>query len=197
MVDKIKGLGISLLRNTYAEDIRRLTIETAFEVKDEEERRGFPKDAIISVDGTPFRREQTVKPFGKIRYLARSDIVVIADWFFKKLQTKSPRDSGRFLRSHTFWYDDKPVNPTALTQENDSPKKITILNKQPYAARLERGASLKFPDGIYQPLVKSARRKFGSRSSRASGKATISFSWVRSNAFKDTYLRPLITIRRR
>ena len=192
-----KALGVRILRQNFINEVREVTIETALQAKQEEQKKGFPKDAIIVVDGQPFRRENTVRSFGRINYIARRNTLEIVEWFNLRLNKKSPKLTGKFRASNTFWFDNKQVDIDSLGPDDQDPKVVTILNKQPYAGRLEQGSSIKFPNGIYKPLVKTARRKFGSRSGRASGKATITFKWIRSNTIGDEYLRPLITIRKR
>lgn len=115
------------------------------------------------VDGSEGASEDDVRPDGVIIY----EFALVTDlftWIRDQLQQHSPIGSGAdphpglYQRSNLFYAGGVEADPA------DPPLGATeyaFVNVQPYAAKIERGLSRQFPDGVYQTVATMARDRFG------------------------------------
>lgn len=112
----------------------------------EEQARGFDPNPLFIVDGKPNKRVIDVKPLGKIQVIARTNIDELLLWAFEGVVQRSPVLTGTYSVSHVVYWNNTPVASDLFTLRNwlkgtpafKPTDKITIVNVQPYARRLER-----------------------------------------------------------
>ena len=117
---------------------------------------GAAPDHDTFVDGRQGAALETVKPDGTIlvEFHLLTDVIEFVD---AQLILNSPVKSGTFMRSHVWFADDVEFDPAHPPVANS----YVVLNAQPYARKLERGASSQAPDGVYQAVAAVAKRRFG------------------------------------
>lgn len=151
--------------------VKELTVETAYDelteaVRDE----GFDNRPTVVVDGKYKRPVEEVKPYGKVAFVGRSDMVDVVRFALTELQKKSPVRTGRYASSHTVLIDGKEVEGDiwAAVANAGETSRVQIVNTQPYARKLEgqaankktgRGkrkpSSAKAKGGIYRPVLRA------------------------------------------
>lgn len=158
-------------------DVRKFHARVARETLAAEQARGFDKQPLRFVDRRTSAPLESVRPFGIIEFVARSDIADAARWIFQKLYALSPigsrPKSRRYIKSHLVF-----LNRTSVGYDIEAALKlykpgdrIQIVNDKPYAKKIEgrgksvRGAAIKplskqAPNGVYRSVYAAARRRF-------------------------------------
>lgn len=118
----------------------------------------------VSVDGRLGAPLTSAKPNGIGVYVEFELVFEALSWIGDMLEQFSPvgtppkdRHPGLYKRSHVLIadgvaVDDGKIPPLA--------KRLTFVNTQPYARKIERGLSPQRPDGVYQAVAVLAARKF-------------------------------------
>ena len=180
----------SLLEFTKASLI--ITADTALK---EEQAKGFDKNPVVVVDGRVNKPVINVNPLGKLEFVSRANINEIILQAYQGVLSRSPVDTGKYVRSHFVFFNGTQVASDLVTlnawlksSPNISDKDVVrIVNVQPYARRLERlgitaqrratrqvrsrdsrgrsGEFVAVPNGAYFLTVRSIRRKFKRNSS--------------------------------
>lgn len=127
----------------------------------------------VSVDGrlgAPLTSAQPNNPYGV--FVEFELVFEVVQWIVEMLKKHSPVGrSGRYQSSHVVIADGTAVDDGAATP---IARRITVVNTQPYARKIERGLSSQAPDGVYQVVATLASRKF-------SNVARISFGYETPN----------------
>lgn len=111
----------------------------------------------VTVDGKEGAPLSSVRPNGVV--VAEFELLTdVLAWIGEQLVLHSPIKSGRYSRSHVLFADGSEITIGAKIPEAQV---YTFSNTQPYARKLERGASSEAPDGVYQAVAVLARRRFG------------------------------------
>lgn len=170
--------------------IKFTLIETAKDAIEEELAKGFDKDHLTLVDGSPNKSILQVKPYGKIEYVARQDVKDIAVGVMKKLESITPVDTGLYKSLHRVFYNGEQIatNSSELESWFSTPRiftnkdRIRFMNIAPYAQRLElqgvtskrkklkmgktkdkkqrSGPKVRKPNGTYYLTYRQLSRKF-------------------------------------
>lgn len=131
------------------EDLLRFTkkalITIAKDVLKEEQNKGFDKNPTVLVDNKFNRKEEEVKPFGKIQYIAKLQFREVITETYKQILYRSKVLTGRYFASNVVTYNGIQVatNPRELdsflkTLTSFKDKDIfRFINTTPYARRLE------------------------------------------------------------
>ncbi len=125
------------------------------------------------VDGKEGASEDSVRPDGGVIIYEFELISEALIWIGEQLVANSPVGSGRdphpgqYKSSHTLFADGREI---PLGQEAPVADEYVFLNALPYAAKIERGLSPQFPDGVYQSVAALA-------SSRYDNSARITFAY--------------------
>lgn len=140
----------------------------ADQVLGEEQKIGFDKNPIVTVDGRVGAPISSVHPLGGIEFSSRADIKDILFDTYESLLNRSKVLTGAYKSSHLVFLNGTQVASNLRELEVwyafSSPKfqdndKIRFVNTQPYARRLERlgvtaqrtRASLRDPGGKKKP----------------------------------------------
>jgi len=117
----------------------------------------------VSVDGRLGAPLESVKPNGVV-FVEYELVFEALQWIEDMLVQFSPvgkapkdRHPGLYKRSHVMIADGTAVEPDAVPPDA---KRISFVNTQPYARKIERGFSSQAPDGVYQVVAKLASSKF-------------------------------------
>lgn len=139
----------------------------------------------VTVDGKEGAPLSSVRPNGVV--VAEFDLLTdVLAWIGEQLVLHSPIKSGRYSRSHVLYAGHAEVSPGAKIPEAEV---YTFANTQPYARKLERGASSDAPDGVYQAVAKLASGRFGNI-------AKISFTYASPHGGRKTRgsRQPAVTV---
>ncbi len=108
----------------------------------------FPEEYITIVDNRVGKREETVKPLGKIEYVTKiGDVRAVILDIFKMVSERTAIKSGYYSSMHILMYNGQVVakgyrNAFAWinnqSREYRSTDKFRIINLAPYARKLER-----------------------------------------------------------
>ncbi len=172
----VVGPSVEQMGRSIGEWIKAATIETAFNVLAQEGARGFDTEPVVITDGVVRRDPNQVKPFGKIEFVARTQIADAVLWALTELQKKSPVLTGRYASSHTVMINNAEVQGNirvALTKVKVGDK-VQIVNTQPYARKIEsataskktgrtkrRALSKQAKGGVYRPVLRMIVRRWG------------------------------------
>ncbi len=117
----------------------------------------------VSVDGRLGAPLTSVKPNGVV-FVEYELVFEALHWIEDMLVQFSPvgtapkdRHPGLYKRSHVVIADGVAIDPGAIPPVA---KRITFVNVQPYARKIERGLSPQRPEGVYQAIAKLASSKF-------------------------------------
>jgi hypothetical protein len=128
---------------------------------EEQNRRALGRvpDHETVVDGRREAPLETVKPDGVIvfEFELLTDLFV---WIADQLEKHSPRKSGAYAASHTFFADGAEANPANPPPASDE---WAFVSTVPYARKIERGRSRQAPDGVYEVVAALAQRRFGNQ----------------------------------
>jgi hypothetical protein len=115
------------------------------------------------VDGSSGVSEDRVRPDGGVIVYEFELVSGVLAWISDTLETHSPVGAGhdphpgRYKHSHVMLADGALADPS-----NPPPaEEYVFVNSEPYARKIERGASQQFPDGVYQAVAALARARFG------------------------------------
>lgn len=111
------------------------------------------------VDGRRGASEDSVKPYGVIRY-EFSYFREIAAWALEQASALSPVDSGRYKNSWFVLADGERCEPQDIP---DGAARVAITNDQPYHRKIHVGAmrGLSVPPMIVERLRAAVRRRYG------------------------------------
>jgi hypothetical protein len=123
---------------------------------------GAQKEATeykIFTDGVESASEESVKPFGVIRYNFLR-MAMVGKYAIKTAQDLSPVQSGRYKRSWILVADGQLVNENNVPNNS---KELILVNNPPYARKIHlRGARIRgVPPGIVEKTRLIVRRRFG------------------------------------
>lgn len=170
--------------------LRNALIQISKEALREEQANGFTKTPLTIVDGKYNASIESVKPFGKIQFVAELDLDEALLFIYQGLLERSPVDSGAYKSSHVVAFNGRQVakNMDQLktwldTKPEFSDKdRINFVNYQHYAGKLERYGNtaqrksikigngkkkkgvtpkVKKPNGVYWLTYGAAKSKFG------------------------------------
>lgn len=128
------------------EYMRSALIITADFVLKEEQALGFDKKPLTLVDGSELKPIESVKPFGKIEHIAKTNLADIVLAAYASISQRSPVFTGRYKSSNFVFLNNTQIATDQASLEawiNSSPTildtdVIQFVNIQPYARKLER-----------------------------------------------------------
>lgn len=156
--------------------VQDVTIDVAEKTLVAEVGKGFDNQPEVITDGVLRRDFAQVKPFGKIEFVARANLLEIVQWIMAELFRRSPVKTGRYRQSHVLRINETIVagNWGVALQQTKGGDKISVVNTQPYARKLEgatankktgRGkrkpTSRQAPGGIYRPTLRALLARWG------------------------------------
>lgn len=172
----VEGLGVPQLDKSIGQWVKENTIAIAERELRSEVGRGFDNEPVVVTDGQPRRDYRDVKPFGKIEFIARTDMADAVHWALSELQRKSPVLTGRYASSHVVLINGSEIQGniwTALRAVKPTDR-VQIVNPQPYARKLEgatgskrtgrqrrRGSSRQARGGVYRPVLRALVNRYG------------------------------------
>lgn len=124
---------------------------------------GYVPPVTTVVDGREGAQPESVKPDGVIVF----EFNLLEDlfaWIGEELVKHAPvgggkdKHAGLFARSFIFLADGQQVDPGAPAPQATE---YVFVNSQPYARKLEQGASPQAPDGVFEAVATMASRRFG------------------------------------
>lgn len=168
------GITAQQLGETTAQWVRRATIDAGYEALRAEVAKGFDNQPVVITDGMPRRAPESVKPYGRIEFVARTNYAEIVMWALNELWKASPIRSRRYINSHTVM-----INGTALggdmmraLRAAKPGDRVQIVNPQPYARKIEgatasgqrsrrRALSRQAPNGVYRVVQRLVVQRYG------------------------------------
>lgn len=156
--------------------VQDVTIDVAEKTLVAEVGRGFDNQPEVITDGVLRRDFAQVKPFGKIEFVARANLLEIVQWIMAELFRRSPVKTGRYRQSHILLINGVEArgNWGVALQQAKAGDRIQVVNSQPYARKLEgatanrktgRGkrkpTSRQAPGGIYRPTLSALIQRWG------------------------------------
>lgn len=173
----VVGPSVEQMGWSIAKWVQDVTIDVALnKALPEEVRKGFDNEPVVITDGVVRRDPRQVKPFGKIEFVARTDMWQVVQWIMAELFRRSPVKTGAYRQAHILMINGAAVqgNLRAALQKAKAGDKIQIVNTQPYARKLEgqtankrtgRGkrkpTSRQAPGGIYRPTLRAVVQRWG------------------------------------
>lgn len=140
----------------------------------------------VAVDRQPGKPIEQVSPDGVV-FAEWSLIAGVVEWIGDELLQASPILTGKYMRSHVLFVDGVEHEPGAPL--NEAASEYAVVNRQPYARKIERGQSPQAPDGVYEVIAALASRRFGNQ-------ARIRYTFRSLTGGKDrTDRQPAITVR--
>ncbi len=130
----------------YIEFMKGVLVITADIVLKEEQARGFDKNPVITIDGTPGKPVKDVLPFGTIDITRRADMKDIILETYNGILSRSPVDTGKY-KAHNYVFLNGQQVATDLASLTSwiagNPKfedkdYVNFVNIEPYARKLER-----------------------------------------------------------
>lgn len=173
---QVVGFNVAEFGKSLGAQVQRFTIKTAEAALREEVAKGFDNQPVVVTDGMPKRDYHQVRPFGKIEFIARTDMADAVRWALTELQKRSPFLTGRYASSHAVMLNGKEIegNIWRTLREVKAGDRVQIVNPQPYARKIEkatankktgRGArkalSKQARAGVYQPVVRALVQRYG------------------------------------
>lgn len=159
---------------TMGQWVKEATIRAAEAALREEVGKGFDNQPVVVTDGVPRRHYDQVKPFGRIEFIRRPQMVETVLWALDMLRRRSPVRTGRYAQSHVVLLNKVEISGDlrAALQSVKETDRVQIVNPQPYAKKIEgrkargkgRGAnrtktaavaglSKQAPRGVYERVV--------------------------------------------
>lgn len=122
----------------------------------------IPYDTFV--DGRPSRNLSTVRPDGTIVAEWKFGVEIV-DWIYRTLREKAPVLKGEYRDSITIFADGVAVG---TPKEAEGADQVFIMATVPYARKLEGVSDKKYmskqaPDGIFQVVANTAKRRFGNQ----------------------------------
>lgn len=155
----------------------------------------FPNEYITIVDNRVGKKEETVRPLGKIEYVTKvGDVALAIKDIFKFVAERSPIRSGYFSSMHVLLFNGKVVakgysNAAAWLDQDRNYKnsdKFRIINLSPYARKLERLGIRRGTRGKSKGQIERKYRKTRTRSGLAT-RAPNGTYWLAKNAARRLY----------
>mgnify|MGYP007100049786 CR=1 FL=1 len=159
---------------TIGQWVKEATIKAAETALLQEVARGFDNKPVVVTDGVPRRDYNNVRPFGRIEFIRRPQMVDAVLWALDMLRKRSPVLTGRYVQSHVVLLNKVEITGDlrAALQNVKDTDRVQIVNPQPYAKKIEgrkarskgRGAnrtrtaavaglSRQAPRGVYERVV--------------------------------------------
>lgn len=141
--------------------------------------RNFDRQPIVVTDGRPRVHYREVKPYGRVEFLKRANLIEAVKLALQMLVEKSPVGPGRnghYRDRHTVMIDGKNIqgNLDAALAGVKPGQRVQIVNIQPYAKKLEgvaakkkkkvkgrKGMSKQARGGIYRPVQRALVSRYG------------------------------------
>lgn len=179
---EVIGPSVEQMGRTIGEWVKAATIDAAETALREEVAKGFDNEPVVITDGMPRRDYQQVKPFGKIEFAARANMLEVIMWANARLYALSPvglppdPHPGHYRRSHLLMVNGQEVtgNWALALRELKPGDRVQLVNPLPYARKLEgatasrrtgrkkrRPSSRQAPQGIYRVLVAELIQRYG------------------------------------
>ena len=163
------------------QQLRLNQILIAKQILREEQADGFDRKPIVRVDGVSGRREEQVKPFGRIEYFSRlSDLEVLLQ-VYRSIEERSPVRSGLYRSSNYVLANNRVVAKNEQeffkfiqdTKENGIGEitEVRFINVTPYAARLEYRGTRRATRGLNKGKNVSKSKTGKSRSKKTLGRS--------------------------
>jgi len=140
----------------------------------------------IFVDGHEGAALESVRANGVVvaEFELMGEVLV---YIHQQLVQHSPVKSGRYQHSHVLFADGAQVEPGLGAPVASE---YVFVNTQPYARKLEKGASSEAPNGVYQAVAAMAKQRF-SRLARI----TFDYRAIIKNTTKRSSRNPAISVR--
>jgi len=174
------NIGAAEFGKSIGQWVKTQTIAVAERALQQEVGRGFDNAPVVVTDGMPRRDYTQVKPFGKIEFVANTNMAFAVLWALTELQKKSPVLTGRYASSHLILINNVEVqgNIWAALRSIKPTDRVQIVNPQPYARRIEKTTARKATkkrhgrvarkalskqarSGVYQPVLRALVGRFG------------------------------------
>lgn len=170
------GPSTEQMGRSIAEWVKATTIDVAMNALRQEVGRGFDNEPVVITDGAVRRDPRMVKPFGKIEFVARTNVADAVMWALAELFRRSPVKTGRYRASHMVLINGDEVkgNLRAALMKVKAGDRVQIVNPQPYARKLEgataskrtgrekrRASSRQARGGIYRPVLRAIVQRWG------------------------------------
>lgn len=172
----VEGITSQQLGRSIADWVKDGTVEAGYRALRQEVDRGFDNQPVVVTDGVPRRAPEAVKPFGKIEFIARSNMADIVMWALNELWKASPVRTRRYINSHTVMINGVQVggNLVSALRAVKPGDRVQIVNPQPYARKLEgatasgrtgrgkrKASSRQAPNGVYRVVQRLAVERYG------------------------------------
>jgi hypothetical protein len=164
---------------SLASDIARAIQQATWQIAEEERARavsqdGFDSRAIVVTDGVKGKAIQDVKPFGKIVFVADTNVADAVLWALAKLIEISPvgpAEGGHYKDEHIVRIDGEPITGNLRVALTNLPpgSRVDIVNPRIYARKLEgatanqrttrarakrKALSRQAPNGVYRVVLR-------------------------------------------
>jgi hypothetical protein len=142
-------------------------IKVSTEALAEEQAKGFDKNPVVIVDNRYNVPIQSVKPIGKIEYVASQNLADIALFIYDSIEKRSIVRSGTYKKFNIVAMNGVVIalnreELVAYFQKNPYPKtgdKLRFINATPYARKLERYSKYSGKTGAGVKWKKSTDKK--------------------------------------
>lgn len=161
-------------------DFHNYVVVTARAVLREEQRKGFDPKPKTIVDRRHNAPIESVKMFGLIEFIERTDLGEIVDWIYRRLVETSPVLKGDYAANHLILMNGEEASERDWKSFGPGDR-LTFVNTMPYARRIEGGArfmgwnsrvdrsvrnfvgghSVQAPNGVYRVVFRQAKNRFG------------------------------------
>lgn len=170
----VQQIGRPTDSRTIGQWVKEATIRAAEAALVEEVGKGFDNQPVVVTDGMPRRDYGQVKPFGKIEFIRRPQMVEAVLWALEMLRKRSPVLTGRYVQSHVVLLNKVQITGDlrAALRAVKETDRVQIVNTQPYAKKIEgrksrskgrgtaktktaavAGLSRQAPRGVYERVV--------------------------------------------
>jgi hypothetical protein len=148
--------------------LQRSLIFIAQDALREEQSKGFDEEPVQIVDNKRSTPIEKVNPFGKIQFVARSDLKEILAYTFDAISERTKVVSGEYLRSNVVSFNGQIVANDRgsfyrwleSVQAFRPQDKVRFINIAPYARKLERLGISRGANGLgrQSPKLRNAKR---------------------------------------
>lgn len=173
----VHSLDVPSLAKGFGDFVKRATIDVAERALQQEVGRGFDRQPVVITDGVPRRDYAQVKPFGRIEFARRPNMVDAVLWALEELRRRSPVKTGAYVQSHTVMINGAQIvgDVRAALSSLKETDRVQIVNPALYAKKIEgrkgnkkrgvaamAGLSRQAPRGVYERVVlRSLVARFG------------------------------------
>lgn len=151
------GVSNARLAAVAVADTHRASVVEALTL--DEQALGNVPDRTDFVNGVPSADFESVRPGNSIVTVLDLATEVVQS-VYDLLVVASPYLTGDYQRSITIYADGKSVDSPA---EALGAQEVVILPLVPYARKIERGASLQAPDGVFEAVAAIASQRYGNQ----------------------------------